>query len=187
MASRLVCVRHAPTLGAGRCIGRTDIRTTLSHEMAADRMAEALTAWCGSDLLEVGSVWSSSLSRCRIPAERLAEAFGIQARIDRRLLEVDFGSWEGRSWEQLEREDSQRLAAWMENWQTLPPPGGESLDALMERVSSWWADRSDSDGLHVLVAHAGVVRALLVIAGSTWEAAMARPVPHLEALAPFEQ
>lgn len=189
MAARLVCLRHAQTLAAGRCVGRTDVSTKLLPKEASDKMREELSTWCRSAKagLPPCSVWSSPLSRCQAPAAHLAAYHGVKMSTDPRLLELDFGEWEGRTWAELEREDGERLLAWMNDWRVKAPPAGETTEALTKRVSSWWQEQSTRSGLHVLVAHSGVVKALLVMGGWTWDDAMSYPIPHLRAMAPFEQ
>ncbi len=174
-ALMLFAIRHAPTDVAGRCVGQTDVPTTIEADEAAER---ALAALAGRT---VGSIWTSPLARCRGLAERLAAAMSADLHVDERLLEADFGEWEGRRWADIEATDGMRLAEWMASWVQTAPPGGESAALLQARVHRWWS-ALDPQGHRLLVAHAGVVRALWVCSGSPWPEAMARPVPHLELL-----
>jgi alpha-ribazole phosphatase len=169
----LIAIRHAPTDAEGLCVGRYDVPTKLSHYDAAARV---LGGWSGGP---ASVVWSSPLARCSAPARHVAEAWGRPHRIDERLQEFSYGLWEGRGWDALQREDGERLRAWTEAWRDVAPPGGERLDELEARVRAWW--QALPPGRHLLVAHAGVVRALRVIVdGATWADAMRMPVPHLE-------
>ena len=178
MNESLIALRHAPTEVDGLCVGRHDVPTELTHDDAAERMRRALDTLPGVEVTTIDRVWSSPLSRCREPAARLARALGVSHTIDPRLLELDYGVWEGRAWDTIAREDGARMHAWMDTWQTAAPPGGESVATLEARVRAWW---ESLDGTQVLVAHAGVVRALRVVArGLTWAEAMRTPVPHLE-------
>jgi broad specificity phosphatase PhoE len=75
---------------------------------------------------------------------------------------MDFGEWDGRFWNEIEREDADRLKRWMESWVTERVPGGESFSVLSERVREWYSQSVASSALEVLVvAHAGSIRALL--------------------------
>jgi alpha-ribazole phosphatase len=175
----LIAIRHAPTSAGGICVGRHDVATELTHEDAAERMRRAFDSLPGPEVGTIDRVWSSPLSRCREPAAQLACAIGVSHAIDPRLLELDYGIWEGRAWDTIAREDGARMHAWMDAWQSAAPPGGESVATLEARVRAWWGEL---DAVSVLVAHAGVVRALRVVArGMTWADAMRTPVPHLEA------
>lgn len=178
----LIAIRHAPTIADALCVGQHDVATTMTHDDAAERMRLALSHEREVDTIV--RVWSSPLSRCREPAARLARALGTSHTIDPRLLELDYGVWEGRAWDAIAREDGSRMHAWMNAWQTTAPPGGESVAIFEARVRGWWEALGTTQALGatpVLVAHAGVVRALRVVArGMTWAEAMRAPVPHLE-------
>ena len=88
------------------------------------------------------------------------------------------GEWEGSRWDDLESEDTVRYRHWMENWESDAPPGGESLVTFEARVRRWHEDLPE--GRILLIAHAGVVRALRVLRqGISWSDAMSLPVEHL--------
>ena len=90
-------IRHPrPLVAAGICYGRLDLEAENATALAASLRAELPT-----DL----PVWRSPLSRCRA----LAEALHPQPLIDARLAEMDFGAWEGRSWDTIPRAE---LDAW---------------------------------------------------------------------------
>lgn len=171
MGVTLYAVRHAPTDALGRCIGRTDVSTEVPAHHAARCVERALVA-------RPEHVWSSPLSRCAEVASLLAGAFGVDHRVDERLLEVDFGAWEGRAWSDIEAEDGEALSRWMADWQRVAPPGGETVAALEARVRAWHDQLGP--GTHLLVGHAGVIRALRVLGGASWDDSMGRPAPHLE-------
>jgi broad specificity phosphatase PhoE len=78
---------------------------------------------------------------------------------------MHFGEWEGRSWQELQREDADRLGRWMSDWITTRAPGGESFADLVARTSGWLEEWGASDRgaekATVVVAHAGSIRAML--------------------------
>lgn len=186
----LIAVRHAPRASsvAGVCYGARDVEVTLSPGDAADAMAEQLGSDAGPGSIDV--VWSSPLVRCAGPARSLAQRIGAELRIDPRLLELDHGVFEGREWDEIHRSDGEALARWGEFWLEEGPPGGESARDLEARVAAWFNEHVDRGGSrqdaaplprrHLLVAHAGPVRALHVILGlAEWAEAMRIPVPPL--------
>ena len=68
----------------------------------------------------------------------------------------------------------------MENWKTEGPPGGERLEEFERRVREWLF-QAHQGRTQLLVAHAGVVRALhVILGGDDWTSAMKRSVPNLE-------
>lgn len=170
----LVAIRHAKPSLEGVCYGRIDVPTELSAEDASRRIA--LT----SSLDRVDLVWSSPSPRCRDLATTLAAARSLPHRVDERLLELSFGRWEGRAWTEIHAAEPEALARWGERWREEAPPGGETCEALEARVEEWRGGL-DRGIHHLLIGHAGVIRALSVLAGERdWEEAMATPIPHLE-------
>ncbi|GAB4198493.1 MAG: hypothetical protein OHK0013_07690 [Sandaracinaceae bacterium] len=171
MRTRLVVIRHAPTHAMGRCVGRTEVDVQVPPEEAA----RAVAAACG---VAPTIVWSSPQARCADPAAIAARLLGATHRIDARLSEIDYGVFEGRWWAELEREAPDALARWMERWEHEGPPKGESARAVEARVRAWWNELEAGDAL--LVAHAGVARALrVIVAGASWPDAMRVAIPHL--------
>jgi alpha-ribazole phosphatase len=170
----LVLARHAPVRARGVCYGHSAVPL----EVGADAAAEKLLSDARAPRARV--VHASPLARCREPAELVAAQTGAELRIDARLCELSMGAWDGRMWDDIERADVAAYAAWMARWQELAPPGGETVSELELRVAAWLASLQP-DVPHLLVAHAGVARALLVLTRDlTWDAAMAIAVPHLE-------
>jgi alpha-ribazole phosphatase len=177
VTSFLRCARHAPVALERHCHGRLDVPPGEDPHLSADRLC--LTLEAPAPL----AVWTSPLRRCSEVAAQLALRTGAALRIDDRLAEIDFGDWEGRSWEQIERQQPHAYRAWLACWREVAPPRGETLDAFEARVRSWLLERTRGGeiGSSALVGHAGVIRALRVLnAGATWDHALAQPVPYLE-------
>jgi alpha-ribazole phosphatase len=173
----LFVARHAPTAADGLCAGRLDLPTTLPTAAAAERLLRERRR-----LVHVREVWTSPLRRCAELATAVAACLDVPMRMDPRLLEISYGSWEGRPWSDIERDDAAALREWMVSWETLGPPGGESAHDVETRVSRWLAEL-EPDHDHLLIAHAGVVRALgVLVEARTWPEVMSSPVAHLEFL-----
>jgi broad specificity phosphatase PhoE len=86
-------------------------------------------------------VLTSPLFRARETAEILARATAIEA--DPRLREMDYGAWEGRSYEQILDADREFRARWEAEPDSLACPGGESGNDVAVRVRSFLADLLD--------------------------------------------
>ena len=93
-------------------------------------------------------------NRCR----ETAQALGLDADVDQRLADLDTGRWRGL---ELDEVDPADLAAWMTD-PAAAPHSGESILALLERVSAWLVERPA--GRTVAVTHPAVVRAVLLTA-----------------------
>jgi len=167
----LLAIRHAPVTVDRVFYGQTDVPTTLNAAEAAARIASTV-AECVP-----GTIWSSDAVRCREPAALLSEQLAIPHRIDERVREMSYGDWEGRAWDAVPRAE---IDEWMADWQTRFPPGGESVTEFTERVAAWWRDLEP--GNHFLMAHAGVVHCLDVIAGGLrWEETVEQRLDFLQA------
>lgn len=93
--------------------------------------------------------------------ETLALLFGdVPHKIIPGLREVDFGSFEMRSYAQLK--DDQAYQAWITgNNERNVPPGGESGEQMTRRVLAAWAEVLETGEDHILVTHGGVIAALM--------------------------
>lgn len=139
-------VRHTSVdVPAGTCYGRTDVplRSTFASEAAAVRQQ--------LDGQHFDAVFCSPLSRCT----RLAAACGYgEARRDDRLLELNFGAWEMRLFEQIADPQLQR---WFDNWIDTVPTGGESFAQQIVRVGGFLEELRRQPFRRVLLfAHGGV-------------------------------
>lgn len=129
--------------------GRTDVPLADSFLQEAGRIRSLLPSE-----LEI-PVWSSPLSRCR----RLAEELFPKFEMDERLLELDFGDWEMKSWEEVPAAERDHYLA---NFDTLRPPNGEGFGDLQARSVSLFEEILDLEApASAIVAHSGVIRALL--------------------------
>ena len=155
-------VRHPPVHTKGsQCYGSSDVPLIPEWREGA-RAAFPLLPEPGD-----AQVWTSPLGRCT----QMADLYGSGARRDARLREMDFGSWENRSWQAIPRAE---VDAWVADIVTFRPPDGESFSEVIERVRDFWRDRPQprSTPRTVIFTHAGVIKALLaVIAGLAPETA----------------
>jgi len=137
-------IRHPkPLVAPGICYGRLDISA---------KNIEAVAAGLRADLPRGLPLWSSPLRRCRA----LAELLSPSPIFDERLVEMDFGAWEGQAWDAISR---QELDAWAADVAGYAPPGGESPLALQRRALDFVATLDVAEA--VIVTHAGVIRTLL--------------------------
>jgi alpha-ribazole phosphatase len=149
-------VRHPrPLVAAGICYGRLDLA---EHDDAGGQIILAVQVLGGFD---AQAVWASPALRCAGMAAAVAGALGVSAAFDRRLLEMDFGTWEGQAWDDLPRAE---IDLWAADVMGFAPPCGENGASLVARVAGF-ADQICGFGRDcVVVSHAGplkVLRALL--------------------------
>jgi broad specificity phosphatase PhoE len=116
------------------------------------RQAELLAAELASE--RVAAVLTSPLLRARQTAEAIGQACGVPVVVDERLVEIDWGAWEGRSTGSLVQTEVDR---WKADDGTAPE--GESLDSLSRRVESFCAEQLQQEGRIVAVSHVSPIKA----------------------------
>jgi probable phosphoglycerate mutase len=154
---RLLLVRHGVTGETGRILtGRLpgvalSDRGRLDAAVVADRMADTPAT----------AAYTSPIRRCRETARIVVAPHGLTPITERRLIEVDYGSWSGRR-----LADLSRLKAWgrlMAAPARFRFPEGETLgEAQMRAVEAVeeLAGRHGTDQV-LAVSHADVIRVLL--------------------------
>ena len=158
-------VRHGQTAvnRDGRLQGRLDAELS---DLGRSQ-ANALAAYFAGQ--SVTRVISSPLRRARDTAAVIAGRHGATVEIDERLIELDYGEWDGVALRDVD------AAAWA-RWRADPafmPPGGESLIDVSARVASFCAEvLPGSDGVvavsHVSPIKAAVCAALGIDERATW-------------------
>ncbi len=149
----LFLVRHGQTVmnRGGRFQGRADAPLTELGEAQAGAAAEAL-AGCGAT-----SIVSSPLLRAAQTAARIAPTLGVDVVLDERLIELDYGAWDGEPLASVSGDDWAR-------WRADPgftPPGGESLLTVWDRAVAC-ADALLAPGRTVIaVSHVSPIKAIV--------------------------
>ena len=108
------------------------------------------------DLGRFDRLWTAPELRAR----QTAAALGPDAVLVPDLRDADYGTWRGRSLEQIAADDPHGTAAWLAD-PAAAPHGGESLLQLLDRVGHW-LDEVDAPGHTLAVTHPAVIRAALV-------------------------
>ena len=117
----------------------------------------------------VGKRWpwqrivTSPMARCLAFAETLAGRAGLPLRVDARLREVGFGTWEGHTGDEIRAQNPDAIRRFYADPVAARPAGAEPLDEFRQRVADAIQHIVDSHaGEQVLVvAHAGVMRATI--------------------------
>jgi alpha-ribazole phosphatase len=148
-------IRHTrPDVAPGICYGRSELPLAITAEEDIRAVLDRLP--------RVDAVFTSPAARCQRLAETIAAERGADCTDDARLLELDFGQWEGKSWDDISRDEIDRWGADLWN---VAPGDGESLSQLWVRVAAFCTERRLED-IHnedthvVVVAHQGPLRVL---------------------------
>jgi broad specificity phosphatase PhoE len=146
----IVFARHGQTAPNrdGLVLGRADPELTEEGRRQAADLAAALARE------PVAAILTSPLVRARQTAETIGAACGLPVAVDERLLEIDWGTWEGRPAGSLAVADVDR---WRADEGTAPE--GESLDSLSRRGGSFCLETLEEGGLVVAVSHVSPIKA----------------------------
>jgi probable phosphoglycerate mutase len=111
---------------------------------------------------------SSPLVRAVQTAETVAQ--GRPVVTDARLMEMDYGAWEGRTYEQIDAIDAAGRARWVADPAAGSCPGGESGADVAARARTFlvdllaWAAAREDDPVVLAVAHSTLNRILVCVA-----------------------
>lgn len=131
-APTVICfVRHGTTPSTGRILPGRAVGLHLSEKGTAEAAAVA------ERILAIGpiaAVYASPLERARETAAPIVKQLGQRVKIERGLLECDFGEWTGAELKELAK---------LPEWQTVQRhpsgfrfPGGESFVQLQARLAA---------------------------------------------------
>ncbi len=164
--SPLVLIRHGPTdwTDEGRLQGRAD-------PPLSDRGREEVRSWRLPEGVLRFTWQASPLRRAAETADLLAHGL---AAAEPRLIEMDWGDWEGRRLADLRREGGASMAALEARGLDLLPPGGESPRMVQDRLRPWLLAVGEAGRPVAAVTHKGVIRAVIALA-TGWD--MLGPAP----------
>jgi probable phosphoglycerate mutase len=154
--SRLLVMRHGATAWneMGRIQGRSDQPLSPAGRVA-------VTAW-RLPAEAAGARWlSSPLLRARDTAALLHDG---PVETEPRLIETDWGAWEGRTLAALRGELGAAMAANEARGLDFHPAGGESPRDVQDRLRPLLAELAETPASVVAVTHKGVLRALYALA-----------------------
>ncbi|ASJ75147.1 histidine phosphatase family protein [Granulosicoccus antarcticus] len=168
-------IRHGHTVwhDNGGVAGRSDIALSERGGEAVVLLAEGLgpdwhvDAWYCSPLQRTRE--TLALLRQRQLSLKPEAASGFpDIMFDERLVELDFGDWEGLTWSQVHEQHEERMREWGEDWVNRSPPNGETFAQQAQRCGNWLQEvqaslAGDSMQSAVAVLHGGSIRALMCL------------------------
>jgi alpha-ribazole phosphatase len=157
--SELLFIRHAETDMAGTFCGHSDPELNARGRVQLGELVDELRKE------KIGVVYTSDLRRAHTTGMAIAEAFGVDCHVRSALREIDFGQWEGITWEEIERRDDAYARRWIAEYPRLPAPYGESFHnferRVLDEVKFLSLKTEGSDAGIAVVTHAGVLRTVL--------------------------
>lgn len=142
-------IRHTlPKIAKGVIYGHDDIPLADSFMEEKEAILEQIPSL-------FDAVYSSPSSRC----SQLATAISSEFIADKALYELNFGDWEGMTWDTIDR---QECDTWMDDFVNLSPPNGETMIAMEQRIMKFWEELLKQPFQRAaVVTHGGVIRIIL--------------------------
>jgi alpha-ribazole phosphatase len=123
-------VRHGETEwnAENRLCGRSDVPLSEAGRRQAESLAERLKP------IPFEALYSSPLKRALETARLISELVGLEPILDPRLVELDYGRWEGKTLAEIMKNHSSTFRAWDADPGQVAPPGGESGLEVQQRL-----------------------------------------------------
>jgi broad specificity phosphatase PhoE len=143
----LALLRHGETAwsAAGRIQGRADIPLSTGTKLILPEVCRGMR------------VVTSPLRRCVETAALLGAA---DAARESRIIEMDWGEWQGESLTSLRERLGDEMRDNEARGLDFRPPGGESPRLVLARLKPWLKDVAQAGQPTLAVTHRGVIRAL---------------------------
>ncbi len=148
----LLFIRHTTVdIPKGICYGQSEVPLAATFEEETVSILKKIKDYAAYKF------YSSPFERCVKLAQKLSPDFSL----DKRLMELDFGDWELRNWDEI---NDDYALQWMENYFEMPTPNGESFQQLINRFNDFLKELKEDS---VIVTHGGVIRAAYYILQGT--------------------
>lgn len=157
--TRIFFVRHGQTgwNAAFRYQGQTDIALNEFGLAQAELVARRLKRE------QIKFVVTSDLCRARVTAEKIAELCEVPLRIEPAFREINFGLWEGQTYDAVRKKWPDLLQKLYDCPDEIVIPGGESFNqvqtramAAVERLIKEYQDESI-----VILSHGATIRTII--------------------------
>jgi alpha-ribazole phosphatase len=135
----------------GRCIGHTDVAV---DPRKSKRLAYRIGTWARLHGLPKVIV-TSPLQRGADVGRWLAR-WGWVHHTDARLMELNFGAWDGKCWDSIQKT---AIDAWCADFPHHAPGGGEAVAALLKRCAAFMTEHARASSITCAVGHAGWISA----------------------------
>lgn len=155
--TRLILVRHAESEMKGCYLGQLDPPLSAQGRAQAAALAKRMA---GESL---AAVYSSPLKRALTTAQMIAAPRGLEVNVIAELAELDFGDWDGLTYQEIAKIAPQRFNRWLADPSGVGPPNGETLSEMIQRVMEAMERiiTAHPGEAVVVVTHGGPARAIV--------------------------
>ena len=159
--TKILLTRHGHVEGIKpeRFRGREPLELTERGRAEAQAVARRI-----ADTWQPSKIYCSPLGRCVATALAIGNACELDAEVCDDLNDIDYGSWQFKTFEAAKSENPKLFAAWFATPHLIRFPNGEALQDLVARTANVLRlvlDRHPDETI-VLVGHDSVNRALLL-------------------------
>ena len=118
--SEIYLIRHPKVkIDPSICYGQSDVEIVDSYKEVVSKIVKEI------NVTPATQIYSSPSIRCCQVAEELSKN---HFKTDKRLMEMDFGDWELKAWNEIDRN---QLDFWARDFVNTSPPRGESFSELL--------------------------------------------------------
>jgi probable phosphoglycerate mutase len=153
--TRITAIRHGETAWNvdTRIQGQLDISLNEKGRWQAEQAGKAIASE------SVDAIFSSDLARAYETALAVAKHHDLDVQIERDLREREFGSFQGKTFAEIEAQMPEEALLWRKRVPDFSPGGGESLLQFRERVTQCIRVlAAQNAGKHIMiVSHGGVM------------------------------
>lgn len=157
--TKVILVRHGQTLWnlEMKYQGHCDVALTEEGMKQAELVASSLAAE------SISAVYASDLCRALVTAECIAKKHNVQVTAIPELREINFGQWEGLTYDKINNQWSEIMAKLFTHPDEIQIPDGETFRAVKERATAALAKlvTQHPNETIVIVSHGGTIRTIL--------------------------
>ena len=128
--AEIILIRHGETEWNRREIfrGRIDIELNETGIRQAELLARYLSQ------VKIAAIYSSPLRRALETAETMASYHKLEVVTTPKLIDFDYGEWQGLPHQEVKDKYRELYAEWLKNPHRVKMPGGESLSDVRRRA-----------------------------------------------------
>ncbi len=156
MSAILYLIRHCETKGNRvKCFqGRIDTDISEAGAVQLEHLGRRFAE------VPLTAVRTSPLLRAYRTAEAVSAPHGLTPQIDKRLIEICGGIWEGKPWADLPALDPEQSRRWVKEPWNFCAEGGEPMRSVYDRMREAILDAGEAfdGGCAALVSHGCAVR-----------------------------
>lgn len=156
---QLILVRHGETdwNKEGRYLGSTDLPLNKKGLQQAAETTLSLKV-CKPNFL-----YSSDLIRAKQTAKEIEKVSSLSSCFDKRLREINFGFWEGKTYAELSSREKALSASWFNDPSNITIPGGEPWREFQSRVLSFVQEIISQHQKEkvIVVSHGGPIKIII--------------------------